>query len=107
VPYPLPLQARNYVTRKEQERKRRELFDDALDKFKGGDIAVRFRDVFIVPLGMWGGRRPALLPLPLRPAPPLPRSLPILPPPKKQPPTHTHKHQPPPLPHKPGRADRL
>jgi hypothetical protein len=33
-------QARNYVTRKEQERKRRELFDDALDKFKAGDIPV-------------------------------------------------------------------
>ncbi|KIZ07823.1 hypothetical protein MNEG_0113 [Monoraphidium neglectum] len=33
------MQARNYVTRKEQERKRRELFDDALDKFKSGDIA--------------------------------------------------------------------
>lgn len=28
------------MTRKEQERKRRELFDDALDKFKSGDIAV-------------------------------------------------------------------
>lgn len=33
-------QARNYVTRKEQERKRRELFDDALDTFKAGDISV-------------------------------------------------------------------
>lgn len=33
------MQARNYVTRKEQERKRRELFDDALDKFKAGDLA--------------------------------------------------------------------
>lgn len=33
------MQARNYVTRREQERKRRELFDDALDKFKAGDIA--------------------------------------------------------------------
>ena len=34
------MQARNYVARKEQERKRRELFDDALDKFKAGDIPV-------------------------------------------------------------------
>ena len=33
------MQARNYVARKEQERKRRELFDDALDKFKAGDVA--------------------------------------------------------------------
>lgn len=35
------MQARNYVARKEQERKRREMFDDALDKFKAGDIPVR------------------------------------------------------------------
>jgi len=30
------MQARNYVARKEQERKRRELFDDALVKCGGG-----------------------------------------------------------------------
>jgi hypothetical protein len=35
------LQARNYVSRKEQERKRRELFDDALVKFNAGEIEVR------------------------------------------------------------------
>ena len=35
------LQARNYVSRKEQERKRRELFDDALSKFNKNDIEVR------------------------------------------------------------------
>jgi len=35
------LQARNYVSRKEQERKRRELFDDALAKFNKGDVEVR------------------------------------------------------------------
>ncbi len=34
------IQARNYVQRKEAERKRRELFDDALVKFKKGDIEV-------------------------------------------------------------------
>lgn len=34
------LQARNYVGRKEQERKRRELFDDALAKFNKGDVEV-------------------------------------------------------------------
>lgn len=34
------IQERNYIARKENERKRRELFDDALAKFKGGDIAV-------------------------------------------------------------------
>lgn len=34
-------QARNYVSRKEQERKRRELFDDALSKFNKNDIEVR------------------------------------------------------------------
>jgi hypothetical protein len=32
------MQARNYAQRKESERKRRELFDDALAKFKAGDI---------------------------------------------------------------------
>jgi hypothetical protein len=32
------IQERNYVARKENERKRRELFDDALAKFKSGDI---------------------------------------------------------------------
>jgi hypothetical protein len=32
------MQARNYATRKESERKRRELFDDALAKFKQGDL---------------------------------------------------------------------
>lgn len=32
------LQARNYVSRKEQERKRREVFDDALAKFNKSDI---------------------------------------------------------------------
>ncbi|GLI69994.1 hypothetical protein VaNZ11_014727 [Volvox africanus] len=32
------IQARNYVQRKENERKRRELFDDALAKFKENDI---------------------------------------------------------------------
>ncbi|GFH24842.1 uncharacterized protein HaLaN_22708 [Haematococcus lacustris] len=32
------VQQRNYVARKEAERKRRELFDDALAKFKSGDI---------------------------------------------------------------------
>jgi hypothetical protein len=35
------LQARNYIGRKEQERKRRELFDDALVKFNAGEIEVR------------------------------------------------------------------
>ncbi len=35
------IQERNYVARKEIERTRRELFDDALTKFKSGDIAVR------------------------------------------------------------------
>lgn len=34
------MQARNYVQRKEAERKRRELFDDALVKFKKGDLEV-------------------------------------------------------------------
>ena len=34
------IQERNYIARKENERKRRELFDDALAKFKGGDVAV-------------------------------------------------------------------
>jgi hypothetical protein len=34
-------QARNYVSRKEQERKRRELFDDALAKFNKNDVEVR------------------------------------------------------------------
>lgn len=38
------MQARNYVARKEQERKRRELFDDALDKFKAGDISAALVD---------------------------------------------------------------
>jgi hypothetical protein len=37
----LSVQARNYVSRKEQERKRRELFDDALAKFNKNDIEVR------------------------------------------------------------------
>eukprot|EP00879_Flechtneria_rotunda_P001171 GHRR01001317.1.p1 GENE.GHRR01001317.1~~GHRR01001317.1.p1 ORF type:complete len:312 (+),score=113.13 GHRR01001317.1:221-1156(+) len=32
------LQARNYISRREQERKRRELFDDALAKFNKGDV---------------------------------------------------------------------
>mmetsp|Transcript_48386 Transcript_48386/g.105494 ORF Transcript_48386/g.105494 Transcript_48386/m.105494 type:complete len:197 (+) Transcript_48386:188-778(+) len=32
------IQERNYVARKEAERKRRELFDDALSKFKQGDL---------------------------------------------------------------------
>jgi hypothetical protein len=32
------MQARNYVSRKEQERKRRELFDDALAKFNKNDV---------------------------------------------------------------------
>lgn len=32
------MQSRNYITRKENERKRREMFDDALDKFKQKDI---------------------------------------------------------------------
>ncbi len=32
------LQQKNYIQRKESERKRREMFDDALDKFKRGDI---------------------------------------------------------------------
>lgn len=31
-------QERNYIARKEAERKRRELFDDALSKFKKGKI---------------------------------------------------------------------
>lgn len=39
------LQARNYVSRKEQERKRRELFDDALVKFNAGEIEVRRRSL--------------------------------------------------------------
>jgi hypothetical protein len=34
------MQARNYVARKEQERKRRELFDDALGKLRAGDLPV-------------------------------------------------------------------
>lgn len=34
------IQARNYVQRKENERKRREMFDDALAKFKENDIQV-------------------------------------------------------------------
>lgn len=34
------LQARNYVSRREQERKRRELFDDALSKFNKSDVEV-------------------------------------------------------------------
>lgn len=34
------IQERNYVARKENERKRRELFDDALASFKSGNIAV-------------------------------------------------------------------
>jgi len=34
------MQARNYVARKEQVRKRRELFDDALVKYRGGDLEV-------------------------------------------------------------------
>lgn len=32
------MQSRNYISRKENERKRREMFDDALDKFKAKDI---------------------------------------------------------------------
>eukprot|EP00877_Chromochloris_zofingiensis_P002583 jgi/Chrzof1/12325/Cz06g30120.t1 len=36
------MQARNYVQRKEAERKRRELFDDALVKFKKGDLESCF-----------------------------------------------------------------
>ena len=32
------MQSRNYISRKENERKRREMFDDALDKFKQKDI---------------------------------------------------------------------
>lgn len=32
------MQKKNYVTKKESERKRRELFDDALDKFAKKDI---------------------------------------------------------------------
>jgi len=38
------VQARNYTTRKENERKRRELFDDALSKFKAGDIPASLVD---------------------------------------------------------------
>jgi hypothetical protein len=34
------IQARNYVQRKENERKRREMFDDALAKFKENEIQV-------------------------------------------------------------------
>lgn len=34
------IQARNYVERKEAERKRRELFDDALAKFNKKDLEV-------------------------------------------------------------------
>ena len=34
------IQAKNYTTRKENERKRRELFDDALAKFKKNQIMV-------------------------------------------------------------------
>ena len=33
-PHPLSTQERNYIARKEAERERRELFDDALVKFK-------------------------------------------------------------------------
>lgn len=40
APLLLLLQARNYVSRKEQERKRRELFDDALAKFNKNDVEV-------------------------------------------------------------------
>ncbi|WIA37077.1 hypothetical protein OEZ86_014050 [Tetradesmus obliquus] len=39
------LQARNYVSRKEQERKRRELFDDALVKFNAGEIESALVDL--------------------------------------------------------------
>lgn len=39
------IQERNYVARKEAERKRRELFDDALAKFKSGAVAVRMGGV--------------------------------------------------------------
>jgi hypothetical protein len=57
------MQARNYVTRKEQERKRRELFDDALDKFKAGDIPVgggRMEGGEACAAGLcWGGARVA------------------------------------------------
>eukprot|EP00882_Tetradesmus_deserticola_P017019 GHRQ01018205.1.p1 GENE.GHRQ01018205.1~~GHRQ01018205.1.p1 ORF type:complete len:171 (+),score=96.20 GHRQ01018205.1:399-911(+) len=39
------LQARNYVSRKEQERKRRELFDDALVKFNAGELEAALVDL--------------------------------------------------------------
>ena len=32
------MQTKNYISRKETERKRRELFDDALEKFQKKDI---------------------------------------------------------------------
>ena len=32
------MQSRNYISRKENERKRREMFDDGLDKFKAKDL---------------------------------------------------------------------
>ena len=32
------MQQRNYVSKKEAERKRREIFDDAMSKFKSGKI---------------------------------------------------------------------
>ena len=35
------VQAKNYVSRKEAERKRRELFDDALERFNKNDVEVR------------------------------------------------------------------
>jgi hypothetical protein len=57
------MQARNYVARKEAERQRRELFDDALDKFKAGDVSaalVDFENVASLEVGLvcqrgWGG----------------------------------------------------
>ena len=50
-------QERNYIARKEAERKRRELFDDALAKFKKGKVeevsnTLGFLSIHVV-AGVW------------------------------------------------------
>lgn len=50
------MQSRNYISRKENERKRREMFDDALDKFKQKDIeGVRLHMYHQQNCVMWQG----------------------------------------------------
>ena len=50
------MQQRNYVSKRESERKRRELFDDALDKFAKKDIeGVCFLAVCITLCTPWLG----------------------------------------------------